>query len=173
MSGKSPLTATAEQRAGLERQAASRNREEADRARAILLSLSGWTSITIGEALRGTGRHGARLALCLHAPGACASGAGCGAGEGASRLAGGAGGAGRPGGQPKQLDFAAAGRRDREAHLPADFALAVVRGAAQNVWPAQVASDKLDDGLNSLHKRIRHVGAMAATKMEIRASRSS
>lgn len=52
MAGKSPLTATAEQRAGLERQAASRDREEADRARAILLSLSGWTSITIGEALR-------------------------------------------------------------------------------------------------------------------------
>jgi transposase len=36
----------------LERQAASRDREEADRARAILLSLAGWTSIEIGEALR-------------------------------------------------------------------------------------------------------------------------
>ena len=52
MAGKSPLTATAEQRAGLERQAAARDREEADRARAILWSLSGWTSIEIGEALR-------------------------------------------------------------------------------------------------------------------------
>ena len=52
MAGKSPLTATAEQRQGLERQAGSRDREEADRARAILLSLSGWTSARIGEALR-------------------------------------------------------------------------------------------------------------------------
>jgi transposase len=52
MAGRSPLTATAEQRQGLERQAASREREEADRARAILLSLSGWTSARVGEALR-------------------------------------------------------------------------------------------------------------------------
>lgn len=52
MAGKSRLTATAEQRAGLERQAASRDREEADRARAMLLSLGGWTSGKIGEALR-------------------------------------------------------------------------------------------------------------------------
>ena len=52
MAGKSQLTATAEQQAGLERQAASRDREEADRARALLLSLSGWTSARIGEALR-------------------------------------------------------------------------------------------------------------------------
>ena len=52
MAGKSPLMATAEQRVGLERQAASRDREEADRARAILLSLGGWTSGEIGEALR-------------------------------------------------------------------------------------------------------------------------
>jgi transposase len=52
MAGKSPLTATAEQRVGLERQAASREREEADRARAMLLSLSGWSSGKIGEALR-------------------------------------------------------------------------------------------------------------------------
>jgi transposase len=52
MAGRSPLTATAEQREGLERQAALRERKEADRARAILLSLSGWTSARIGEALR-------------------------------------------------------------------------------------------------------------------------
>ena len=52
MAGKSPLAATAEQREGLERQAGARDREEADRARAILLSLSGWTSARIGEALR-------------------------------------------------------------------------------------------------------------------------
>ena len=52
MAGKSPLAATAEQREDLERQASARDREEADRARAILLSLSGWTSKRIGEALR-------------------------------------------------------------------------------------------------------------------------
>jgi transposase len=52
MSGKSPLVATAEQREGLERQARASDREEADRARGILLSLAGWTSRVIGEALR-------------------------------------------------------------------------------------------------------------------------
>ena len=44
MSGKSPLVASAEQREGLRRLAVSANRAEADRARAILLSLSGWKS---------------------------------------------------------------------------------------------------------------------------------
>ena len=32
---------------------------------------------------------------------------------------------------------------------------------------------QLEDGVNSLHKRIRHVGLAAAAKMEIRAFRSS
>jgi transposase len=49
MSGKSPLVASAEQRDGLKRLAVSANRAEADRARAILLSLSGWKSAAIGE----------------------------------------------------------------------------------------------------------------------------
>jgi len=49
MAGKSPLTASVEQRFGLERLAASVNRVEADRARSILLSLSGWKSAAIGE----------------------------------------------------------------------------------------------------------------------------
>ena len=49
MSGKSPLVASAEQRDGLKRLAVSANRAEADRARAILLSLSGWKSTAIGE----------------------------------------------------------------------------------------------------------------------------
>ncbi len=52
MSGKSPLEATAEQREAVEEQAGVSDREAADRARGILLSLSGWTSIEIGEALR-------------------------------------------------------------------------------------------------------------------------
>ena len=49
MSSKSPLAASAEQRDGLRRLAVSANRAEADRARAILLSLSGWKSAAIGE----------------------------------------------------------------------------------------------------------------------------
>ena len=50
MTGKSPLTVTAEQRDGLLRLPGSADRAEADRARAILLSLAGWTSAAIGEA---------------------------------------------------------------------------------------------------------------------------
>jgi transposase-like protein len=49
MSGTSPLVASGEQRDGLKRLAISANRAEADRARAILLSLSGWKSAAIGE----------------------------------------------------------------------------------------------------------------------------
>src|SRR5271166_5252641 len=50
MAGKSPLTATDEQRAGLEALAGSHDRGEADRARAVLLTLAGWTSPQIAEA---------------------------------------------------------------------------------------------------------------------------
>ena len=49
MSGQSPLAASAEQRDGLRRLAVSATRAEAGRARAILLSLSGWKSTAIGE----------------------------------------------------------------------------------------------------------------------------
>jgi transposase len=50
MAGKSPLTATEEQRAALATLAGSRDRGEADRARAVLLTLTGWTSPRIAEA---------------------------------------------------------------------------------------------------------------------------
>ena len=50
MAGKSPVTAGAEERLALEALAASRDRGEADRARAVLLTLAGWTSARIGEA---------------------------------------------------------------------------------------------------------------------------
>jgi transposase len=50
MAGKSPLSAGAEQRKALEMLAGSRDRGEADRARAILLTLSGWTSPRIAQA---------------------------------------------------------------------------------------------------------------------------
>jgi transposase len=49
MAGKSPVTASEEQVAALEALAASRDRGEADRSRAILLTLKGWTSAQIAE----------------------------------------------------------------------------------------------------------------------------
>lgn len=50
MGGKSPVAASEEQRAALTALAESRDRGEADRARAVLLTLSGWTSARIAEA---------------------------------------------------------------------------------------------------------------------------
>jgi transposase len=50
MSGQSWIEATAEQRTELRGLAGSSDREEADRARAILLSLDGWTSERIAAA---------------------------------------------------------------------------------------------------------------------------
>ena len=50
MTGKSPLRANEEQRAALTALAGSRDRGEADRARAVLLTLAGWTSPRIAEA---------------------------------------------------------------------------------------------------------------------------
>ena len=50
MAGKSPVTASQEPRKALEMLAHSRDRGEADRARAILLTLLGWTSPCIAEA---------------------------------------------------------------------------------------------------------------------------
>jgi hypothetical protein len=42
MAGQSPVTATEEQRTALTALAGSRDRGEADRARAVLLTLAGW-----------------------------------------------------------------------------------------------------------------------------------
>ena len=50
MTGRSPLSATEEQRAVLTVLAGSWDRGEADRARAVLLTLAGWTSVRIAEA---------------------------------------------------------------------------------------------------------------------------
>ena len=49
MAGKSPVTASDEQKRALEALAGSKDRREADRARAILLTLKGWTSPAIAE----------------------------------------------------------------------------------------------------------------------------
>src|SRR5829696_8658978 len=50
MAGKSPVAATEEQRRALMALSRSRDRGEADRARAILLTLSGWSSGQIAQA---------------------------------------------------------------------------------------------------------------------------
>ncbi len=50
MAGRSSLVATAEQEAELRALSRSDVRGEADRARAILLTLRGWTSIEVAEA---------------------------------------------------------------------------------------------------------------------------
>jgi len=50
MAGKSSLTASDEQRVALSALAGSRDRREAGRARAVLLTLGGWTSPEIAEA---------------------------------------------------------------------------------------------------------------------------
>ncbi|MFO7478730.1 MAG: helix-turn-helix domain-containing protein, partial [Methyloceanibacter sp.] len=50
MAGKAPVRGGEEQRKALRTLAHSRDRGEADRARAILLTLSGWTSERIAEA---------------------------------------------------------------------------------------------------------------------------
>ena len=50
MAGKSPVTATEEQQGALKALAGGADRAEADRARAILLTLAGWTSAQIAEA---------------------------------------------------------------------------------------------------------------------------
>ena len=50
MGDKSPISASDDQRVALSALAGSRDRGEADRARAVLLTLSGWTSPRIAEA---------------------------------------------------------------------------------------------------------------------------
>ena len=50
MGGKSPVMASQEQRLALKAKAGGSDRAEADRARAILLTLGGWTSLRIAEA---------------------------------------------------------------------------------------------------------------------------
>jgi transposase len=50
MAGKSPVTATDEQKAALQALGHLADRAEADRARALLLTLDGWTSARIAQA---------------------------------------------------------------------------------------------------------------------------
>jgi transposase len=50
MAGKSPVAASDEDKAALNALAGSADRAEADRARAVLLTLAGWTSARIAQA---------------------------------------------------------------------------------------------------------------------------
>ena len=43
----------------------------------------------------------------------------------------------------------------------------------KNVWPAPSARSSMKVPVTGLHKRIRHVGTVAAAKMESRTSRAS
>jgi hypothetical protein len=61
MAGKSRITADGEQRKGLQALARSRDRGEADQARAILLTLSGWTSPRVAEEALGVREDTVRL----------------------------------------------------------------------------------------------------------------
>ena len=115
--------------------ARSRDRGEADRARAVLLTLSGWTSPRIAEAF-GVREDTVRLwrsdfmrdgvaalkATVRVQPGACEERGGVARGHAV------AGGAGR---RSAELDHSAPARRDRGAGGRAHQPLATVQGAAQ------------------------------------------
>lgn len=134
MTGKSPISASDEQRAGLTALAGSRDRGEADRARAVLLPLSGWTSARIAEAF------GVREdTVRLWRSGFASGGVGVesdrrarpGPGEERNGLAGGHAVARRAGGRPAQLNDRAASRRDRGPRGGAHQPLAIVQGPAK------------------------------------------
>jgi hypothetical protein len=61
MAGKSQITTDEEQRKELQGLARSRDRGEADQARAILLTLSGWTSPRVAEEALGVPEDTVRL----------------------------------------------------------------------------------------------------------------
>jgi hypothetical protein len=135
MAGRSPVSANDEQRRTLVDLGRSRDRAEADRARAILLTLSGWTSSDIAAAFgvredtvrlwRSTLMRGGVEALRSRIPPA-----GAGAAQGRAGARGGRGGAGGAGGGSAELDPAAPGGRDREARGPAHLPLAALGRAA-------------------------------------------
>ena len=119
MAGKSPVVASAAQRRDLMALRHSRDRGEADRARALLLTLAGRTSPRIAEAF-GVREDTVRLWRSAFMAGwgrraAAIGGAGAGSGQGRARTRGGRGGSVGTGRGSPQLDLAAAGRRDREA----------------------------------------------------------
>ncbi len=136
MVGKSPITADGEQRAALRALAHSRDRCEADRAGAMLLTLLGWTSPRIAEAF-GVREDTVRLWRCDFAdsgvealkasvapwPSPCEE-----RGRAARRHA--SFGSSRR--QPTQLDDRAPDQRDRGARGRPDRQVAIIQDAAKN-----------------------------------------
>src|SRR3954451_16708896 len=116
MEGKSPVRADVEQRSALVALSHSRDRGEADRARAILLTLSGWTSAQIARSLRGARGHGSVLAQRLydrrHRGAEDIGRAGASARQSRVRAGRGRRGSVGTGGGSPELDAAAFGRRD-------------------------------------------------------------
>jgi transposase len=142
MSGQSWIEATAEQRAELRGLAGSSEREEADRARAILLSLDGWTSERIAAAFCAqpdSVRHWRWIFGREGGSGGSARPQGTGprAEEGAGCFVGGRGTAGPGRIGSAELDLAAPGQRDREANRRAHLEIAAQRGAEKGgfAWP--------------------------------------
>jgi hypothetical protein len=118
MAGKSPVVASAAQRRDLMALSHSRDRGEVDRARALPLTLAGWTSSPIAGAF-GVREDTMRLRRSAFSEGGIAA-LGCpGTSSGQSRARSGnrRGGAVQAGGGSPQLDPAAAGRRHRETLL--------------------------------------------------------
>ena len=118
MAGKSPVTASEPQRVALLALSVSPERGEADRARAMLLTLAGWTSPKIAEAF------GVREDTVRFWRGAFLAGgvealkegrAGSRSGEERSGVARGHAVARSARGRPHQLDDPSAARRDRGA----------------------------------------------------------
>ncbi len=115
----------------------SKERAEADRARAVLLTLSGWSGAMIGDAF-GVGEDSIRQwrSLFMAAPvlrrvgAADAQGAGRGAGEGTGSTGGCRGGSVGAGLRSRELDPAGSGRGDRAPHGGVDPALPAVGGVA-------------------------------------------
>src|SRR3974377_1674671 len=135
MAGKAPVKASDEQRAGLEVLALSRNRGEADRARALLLTLDGWTSARIAEVFRVREDTVRFLARRFHARGrrgpqgerVCRPAAS----EDRGRAAGLRAVARSAGREPCELDHPAPHRRDQKARTRRYRAIATLQGAAK------------------------------------------
>ena len=135
MAGKSPVTASDEQRSALESLAASRERGEADRARAMLLTLNGWTSARIAEAF-GVREDTVRLWRELFHAGRrrgteSKRGARAFTDENQGRASRYYAVARCPGCQPAQLDDPASHGRNREARRRQNRTLAAFQSASQ------------------------------------------
>jgi DDE superfamily endonuclease/Homeodomain-like domain len=127
MAGKSPVMATGDQRAALKAMAGDADRAEADRARAILLTLVGRTSKRIAEAF-GVCEDTVRLwrsdFMRECCPGACA-------GEGRGRAQNRRATSLCPGHGQNKLDAGPPCRGDHKPRAGHDLPIAALQGAAQ------------------------------------------